>query len=198
MNLHTITLLPILLLAGIPCAQAAETAFQVQGVEDGDTLLLQMQGQPKRIQLLGIDAPEAVENPKLERDLERTGLRRAALLAIGQKSARHLGELITAGDSVRLVGDLGKQDKYGRISVVVIAPNESSLNTTMVSDGYAIVLNRPPLAEPLKSRLQGAQHEAIRTHRGLWGSDREITLAWAGLDARTLPAAARKSTPSVR
>jgi micrococcal nuclease len=181
MNLHIITFLPILLLTGIASVQSAETRFLVQGVEDGDTLVIRIRGGSERIQLFGIDAPEVVENPKLKRDLERTGLSKAALLAIGQKSTRHLQGLITSGDAVRLEGDLRKRDKYGRISVRVIAPDGSSLNDAMVSNGYAIVLNRFPLTELLKSRLLGYQQEAIRTHRGLWGSDRKTALTWSGL-----------------
>ena len=171
----------LLLLTAATLSPATGTTYQVEAVEDGDTLVLRIGGKSERVQLFGIDAPESVQNPKLKRDMARTGLDATTLLAIGQKATRHLQGLIRVGDAVRLEGDLGRRDKYGRISVIVIDPDGAPLNDAMVAQGYAVVLNRYPLAEPLKSRLLGAQTEAIRTHQGLWGSDREVALAWAGL-----------------
>ena len=59
-------------------------------VEDADTLLMQVAGASYRIQLPGIDAPESVMNPKLQRDIGRTGLSADTLLPLGQAAVTGL------------------------------------------------------------------------------------------------------------
>jgi hypothetical protein len=44
-------------------------------------------GRRQRTRLLGIDAPESRENPKLERDAARTAQDRAAIQALGRQAA---------------------------------------------------------------------------------------------------------------
>ncbi len=152
----------------------------VKAVEDADTLLVVIDDVPERIQLQGIDAPEDVENPKLQRDLQRTGLDREELLAIGKAATDHLKTLITPGQEILLVGDLKARDRYGRISVDVQDGSGHSLSVTMVQDGYATVLTRLPLPPGFRERL--LEHEMLARHedRGLWGSHGVVVSAWSG------------------
>ncbi|MEJ1343607.1 MAG: hypothetical protein RPU14_16295, partial [Candidatus Sedimenticola sp. (ex Thyasira tokunagai)] len=64
-----------LLLLTLPFSLATAGQPQHQAslisVEDGDTLVVKIKGEEKRVQLLGIDAPEDVENPKFTKDLQR-------------------------------------------------------------------------------------------------------------------------------
>ena len=55
-------------------------------IEDADTLLVEVAGVSYRVQLPDIDAPENTANPKLQRDIERTGLDAEALLALGRQA----------------------------------------------------------------------------------------------------------------
>ena len=55
-------------------------------VKDADTLRVEVDGESYRIQLPGIDAPESVPNPKLLRDVERTGRDAETLLAMGRRA----------------------------------------------------------------------------------------------------------------
>jgi len=162
-------------------AHADNDTYTLTGVEDGDTILVEIDGKPRRLQLQGIDAPEDVDNPKLQRDRERTGLSDEALLILGQEATRHLHGLIAPKDPVRLEGNLKKRDRYGRTPVTAYGRNGLSLNEQMVADGYALIMMRYPLDPAFKERLV-AEQERARTHRrGLWGTHSEAMQAWGGL-----------------
>ncbi len=77
-----------------------------------------------------------------------------------------------------LSGDLNRRDKYGRISLVVLDDQGNSLNEKMVTDGYAVVLNRYPLDSVFRERLKKMEGEAFAQKRGLWGEYREIAVRW--------------------
>ena len=83
-------------------------------VEDADTLLMQVAGASYRIQLPGIDAPESVMNPKLQRDIGRTGLSADTLLPLGQAAVTGLQQLLPSFQPYRLVFDPEVKDRYGR------------------------------------------------------------------------------------
>lgn len=167
-------------MTGIGHSNAAETRYQVKAIEDGDTLVVEMNGQPERVQLLGIDAPENTDNPKLVRDVQRTGLMEKQLLEIGITAAAHLQQLVKPGDYIRIDDGKLRKDKYGRFIVIAFGPESRSLNQAMVEDGYAVVLGRYPLPEPLKTSLKTAGEKAKIKKRGLWGKYPEITRAWGG------------------
>ena len=180
MNIRTALLLTTIVPFISAMATAAESSFKVQSIEDGDTLVIEIAGKAERIQLLGIDAPEDVENPKLERDLQRTGLDKETLLTIGREATQHLATLIAPGQLVKLTGELNKRDRYGRISVIVYGPDEHSLNEAMVKEGYAVILGRFPLEAGFKSRLKESGKQAIANKQGLWKTHPATVNAWYG------------------
>ena len=162
-------------------AWARNHTYTLTGVEDGDTILVTIDGKPRRLQLQGIDAPEDVENPKLQRDRERTGLGSEALLELGREATRHLKGLIAEDDPVRLEGNLNRRDRYGRTPVTAYGRNGLSLNEQMVADGYARLLTRYPLDPAFRERLTAEQERARTRRRGLWGEYPEAMQGWSGL-----------------
>ncbi len=166
--MKTITLLLIFLTA--PLAWAGGVQAPLIDVEDGDTLLVMLNGLPTRIQLAGIDAPEDRPNPKFNLDRKRTGLPAETLLELGRKATLHLRELAPPGSTLFLEGDLHKKDKYGRIAVTVRTAEGRSINEQMVADGYARALGHPTYL-PL-------QEKAMRTGRGLWGTAPQAARKW--------------------
>ena len=118
-------------------AQAAEVEYLVPPgglhVEDGDTLLIVINGEQQRVQLAGIDAPEDTDNPKLQRDLQRTGLEREQLLALGQLSREYLRRLTKIGAPYTLHYQPDQRDRYGRLSAEVRDDRGRSLAETLVS-----------------------------------------------------------------
>ncbi len=166
--------------SGFRSALSAEQAYRVLGVEDGDTLLVELDGRAQRLQLLGIDAPEDVANPKLHRDQKRTGLDADDLLAIGRAATRHLESLTPPGQQVFLEGDLEKRDKYGRVPVIASSSDGRVINEAMVEDGYAVVLDRYPLQDEFRDRLERHEKTAVAQGRGLWGTHRAAAMSWSG------------------
>ncbi|WP_260295886.1 thermonuclease family protein [Sedimenticola hydrogenitrophicus] len=184
----------ILLLAGlIACSPAAlgqegtqeGNRYPLVAVEDGDTVTIRVAGEVKRLQLAGIDAPEDQPNPKLTRDLGRTGLDAETLLALGRAATAHLRQLARPGDSLTVVGDLGASDRYGRTPAVIYT-GKDSLNAAMVADGYAVVLSRASLPDELKTELTSLEQRARDGKQGLWGAQGEVTRLWSGQPAKSI------------
>jgi len=179
MKQHILLLVSLIALSPIALSQEG-TRYPLVAVEDGDTITIQVDGEIKRLQLAGIDAPEDQANPKLTRDLERTGLSADTLLALGNAATAHLKQLILPGDEVEVAGDLAASDRYGRIPVFVYK-DKHSLNAAMVTDGYAIVLQQSSIAQEIKAELSALQLRAQSEKRGLWGSHDSETFSWSGL-----------------
>jgi len=171
-----------LLLSSAPRADGIRGV--IEQVEDGDTVVAQIDGRTERLQLVGIDAPEDTNNAKLQRDQKVTGLSRERLLVMGVKSSQHLRTLLPVGTAVNISGNLKQRDRYGRIPVVLHTDDGASINEAMVADGYAVVLGRYPLDAALKERLQALESAAIAGKKGLWSTEyRHSAAAWS---AKTL------------
>jgi len=155
-------------------------SIKVDRVKDGDTILVTFNGKQEQLQLLGIDAPEDVPNPKLQRDMERTQQSQDQLLAIGRLATKHLTQLAARGSSITVEADMDRRDHYGRIPAMVSNSAGRSLNTAMVEDGYAVVMGRYQFDAKLKAAMQKQQESATNNRLGLWGSKPEITKAWGG------------------
>ncbi|MCB1851388.1 MAG: thermonuclease family protein [Gammaproteobacteria bacterium] len=156
-------------------------SYSLLQVEDGDTLVIDMQGNPTRIQLLGIDAPEDSANPKLIRDIQRTGQSSELLLELGMQASQHLQQLAAPGMTVIIAGELQHRDKYGRIPAVVTLPGaQLSLNAAMVQQGYAITLDSHSTGNSDQPILAELERQARENNRGLWQSHPELMRAWSG------------------
>jgi micrococcal nuclease len=166
----------LLLATGI-AACSREPYYVVEKIEDGDTIVVKIDGKSQRIQLAGIDAPEDTENPKFKLDVKTKGINEVDLLGIGQAATTYLKSQLAAGEKVTFQDKLAKPDKYGRIPAIVLLHHES-LNLRMVQQGYAVVLNRYPLEATFKSALEKAEKQARSSKKGLWKNYPEIMLKW--------------------
>ncbi len=157
------------------CAQ--KPSFVVEKIEDGDTIVVNIEGKSQRIQLAGIDAPEDTENAKFKLDVKTRGISKNELLEIGAVATGFLKSQLAAGEKVAFQDGLGKPDKYGRIPAIILLHNEP-LNQRMVEQGYAVVLNRYPLKPAFKAALEQAQEQVQLNKRGLWKRYPKIMLKW--------------------
>jgi micrococcal nuclease len=169
-----------LLMVSVQLMAGGIPQYKLISVEDGDTLVVEIEGSQERVQLIGIDAPEDVDNAKLQRDLQNTGLAKETLLQLGQTATAHLKSLLSDVKTVGLEADLSKRDRYGRIPVIAHTPEGSSINELLVADGYAVVLGRYPLDPELKQRLIEAENGAVNQPRGLWSTHPAETRSWSG------------------
>ena len=170
----------ILVFSSITACSQLLPSYVLESIEDGDTIIVTLDGNSQRIQLLGIDAPENTENAKFNLDVKVKGLGKEELLILGNKSTDYLKSQIKKGHHIILIGDLKKKDKYGRIPAIVLTKKGKSLNLNMVKEGYAVLLKRFPLEEGFKASLEKAEQQAIADKKGLWKSDNELTTKWSG------------------
>jgi endonuclease YncB( thermonuclease family) len=97
----------------------------VEHVSDGDTVRLRFpSGRRERTWLIGLDAPEANENEKLERDIERTGRDRQTILALGRQASAFARRLLPVGAAVEVEHDLQARDRRGRLLANCGLPRE--------------------------------------------------------------------------
>lgn len=153
--------------------------YTVKSVEDSDTIVIDYKGKEQRVQLVGINAPEDTQNPKLNLDSKQKKIEKADLLKMGKLATDHLKELIKAGEKVSLLGNLTQMDKYNRLPAIVINEDGDSLNQLMVKNGYALLLTRFPLNNALETSLNEAQKQAQEEKAGLWGSHAELMFKWS-------------------
>ena len=179
MKFHSMLLALCLIMPAIANAQTPD--YLVESIEDGDTIIINLDGESRRIQLSGIDTPEDTENAKLKLDIQKKGLSKDTLLELGALATGFLKGDVAVGQKVTLQGDLSQRDKYGRIPAIVINDKGDSLNLLMVRGGYAILLTRYPLEEKFKAALEEAQQHARSSNSGLWGSHPEIMATWSDL-----------------
>jgi len=167
-------LLFVFFLAGMAGAEEKMLLVQRLGVEDGDTLLITIEGQQQRVQIRGIDAPEDSDNPKYQHDLARTGLEKERLLALGKAATDYLRQLAESKAPFSLHYNPQRRDRYDRLTGDIDDSQGHSLAESMVAAGYAMVTDKD------SSKLQQLQGEAQTQGLGLWGRDPEGARAWSG------------------
>lgn len=141
--IQQVTRLSLLVLLGVGCVQDA--AVDVLRVVDGDTFVVEIDGQRERVRYIGIDTPEM--NDTREAVMERA------------REATEVNSELVAGRSVRLEFDVQRRDKYGRLLAYVWV-GDTLVNEELVRRGYAELLTIPPnvrYAERLAAALRAAR-----------------------------------------
>ena len=149
-------------------------------VEDGDTLIVNIDGKTQRVQLAGIDAPEDIDNPKLQVDLKRTKLEKDKLLLLGQVATEQLRFLIKTEAPFILHFNPHKRDRYGRLPGDIVNSAGQSISALMIHNGYAVATTRSTRPELIK-RLKPLQQKAQQEGKGLWGLYSKASRLWAGI-----------------
>jgi micrococcal nuclease len=159
--------------AALACVRAGESADSsrrpgvVRAVLDGDTIDVETRGRTQRVRLIGVDAPEAHDSPKLDR-LVAQGHDRARILALGRRATAFTRERLL-GRAVALELDVETHDRYGRLLAYVWLPDGSLFNATLLADGFARLLTIPPNVRHADEFVR--LERAARTARtGLWAA----------------------------
>ncbi len=141
--------------AELTAAQSLPTATVIS-VGDGDTLRVQMQGEPVTIRVACIDAPETNQ-------------------VFGPEASLRLRQLVPVGDSVAVRAV--ERDRYGR-TVAEIYRHGQSVGLQLVREGYAVVYKQYlySCAETTNDYRQ-AEAEARTARRNFW-SQASPTLPW--------------------
>lgn len=137
---------------------ATSTPFlPVLRVVDGDTIDVSVDGNPTRVRLIGINAPESVDP-------------RRPLQCFGKEASAYMHTLLD-GRSVRLTTDPSQDryDKYGRLLAYVYRDDSMFINEVMIDRGYAYEYTfiTPYLYQ---QEFKGTEQGARTSLRGLWAS----------------------------
>ena len=160
---------------------AAAKSYKVIEVIDGDTLDVMMDGEKKRLRLIGVDTPETKDPRK-------------PVQCFGKEASAFTTKTLT-GQTVSLEADptQGELDKYDRLLRYVILADGRNFNQLLISSGYA---HEYTYDKPYKYQVafKAAQKEAEAAKRGLWADNTcagDTTSA-----AQQAPAPAPAPTPS--
>lgn len=135
----------LLLMGGL--AQAADFSGKVITVTDGDTLLVLRDGNPVKVRLAEVDAPEKAQ-------------------PYGTASHKSLAELVM-GKQVRVVSRA--VDDYGRL-VAVVSVGVINVNHEQIRRGMAWEYSR----SHGNRELVALQRDAQQARRGLWAGEKNI------------------------
>ena len=133
----------------------ASNLYEVTRVVDGDTIVVATAGGTEKIRLIGINTPETVDPRK-------------PVECFGKEASQRTHELIER-KTVRIEVDATTEnrDKYGRLLRYVYLPDGTSVNESLVRDGYARE-NSYGKTYSQRDRFRAAEAEARAAHRGLW------------------------------
>ncbi len=155
--------------------QAPATAegqfFYVSKAIDGDTLRL---SNGENVRLIGIDTPESRYNSKLARDSQRSRKDMDTILKMG-RSASAFTKSLVEGKRVKLLFDVQKHDKYGRLLAYVYLEDGTFVNGKIVEEGYAQVMTIAPNVKYSQTFLK-LEREARQKGNGLWKSAADKSL----------------------
>ena len=129
--------------------------YAVASFEDGDTIIVDMNGTLERIRFIGVDTPET-QDP------------RKAIQCYGKAASAHTKQTIGTS-KVRLVSgpDNTNRDRYGRLLRYVYLPNGRFINAELVNLGYGFAYTGFPFSKI--DEFKSYQQDARKFNRGLWG-----------------------------
>lgn len=127
----------------------------VTRVIDGDTIVVDLNGNEERVRLIGVDTPETV-HPELGEQ------------PFGREASNYTKSRLE-GKEIRLEFDVQERDQYGRLLAYIWVGNEH-FNATLLKEGYAVLSTWPPNVKYV-DEFTKLQAQAREQGKGLWGED---------------------------
>ena len=129
-------------------------AARVVRVVDGDTIRVGLPSGEEPVRYIGIDTPESVKP--------------GAPVECFAKRASTYNERLVAGERVRLVYDVERRDRYGRLLAYVYRARDGLfVNAELVRRGYATAVTFPPNVAH-EREFRRLARRARMSGRGLW------------------------------
>lgn len=165
----------LILLAGTFIARNAEIqtpvalqagTYRVAKFDDGDTIVVDMNGKNETIRFIGVDTPETHDPRK-------------AVQCFGMAAADFTKKLI--GDSpVKLEADPTNtnRDRYNRLLRYVYLPDGTLVNAEIIRQGYGFAYLSFPSQK--SDEFRKLQTEAREANRGLWSGCKPIKNKYGG------------------
>lgn len=130
-----------------------EDVYEVVRVVDGDTFVVNYNGENEKVRLIGVDTPESV-HPNDEKNTE-----------FGDMVSIYSKEMLT-GKQVALEFDVEQRDKYGRLLAYVYIDGQM-YNKLLLEKGYAKLATYPPNVKYVDD-FTTIQKQARENRVGLW------------------------------
>lgn len=127
--------------------------YEVLRVVDGDTIVINYNGNAEKVRLIGIDTPESVHPDNSKNTKE------------GIKTSNYTKQRL-AGKTVGIELDVQERDKYGRILAYVYVDGKM-YNKELLELGYAKVATYPPNVKYVEEFTK-IQEKAREDKVGLW------------------------------
>lgn len=139
-----------------PATPAPAGSYWVARFDDGDTIVVDMDGRHEKIRFIGVDTPETHDPRKPVQCFGR---------AASEYTKRRIGN-----QPVRLETDplSTNRDRYNRLLRYVYLPDGSLLNQDIIKDGYGFAYLSFPFTK--QEQFRQAQENARVSGAGLWNS----------------------------
>lgn len=130
--------------------------YNVVHYDDGDTIIIDMNGTNETLRFIGVDTPETHDPRK-------------PIQCYGPEAAAYTKKLISdAGNKVRLSSDpeSTNRDRYDRLLRYIYLPDGRLVQDELVKNGYAFYYPYFPYTK--SAQIKADQDAAIAAKRGLW------------------------------
>lgn len=132
-------------------------AYEVIRAVDGDTILVDIDGEEVRVRLIGVDTPESVSTDEEKNTAEG---KEASEYTAGQLAGKH----------IYLEYDEGLTDTYGRtLAYVYLEDGKTMFNKTLLEQGYARVMTVEPNTK-YTEEFEILEAAAEKAGAGFWGT----------------------------
>lgn len=130
-------------------------------VVDGDTYVVNLDGEETKVRLIGVDTPESVAPDSYT---EKTGKENTDF---GKEVSDYMKEQIKEGDVLFLEFDVSKYDKYNRVLAYAYFPDGEMIQEKLLKEGKAQVMTVQPNSLYSKRFLE-IQQKARDEGVGMW------------------------------
>ncbi len=137
------------------------TKVTVERVVDGDTYLVNLDGEKTKVRLIGVDTPESVAP---ESYTESSGKENTD---VGKYVSEIMKETIKEGDTLYLEFDVNMYDKYDRVLAYAYFEDGQMVQDFLLSSGLAQVMTIEPNVK-YSDRFADIEKKAIENGIGIW------------------------------
>lgn len=130
-------------------------SVQVVRVVDGDTFVVDINGEEKKVRLIGVDTPESVASDESRNTPE------------GVEISNIVKEKMTKGDTLQIEYDVSTTDKYGRELAYLYFADGKMVQEWLLENGYARCMTIQPNVK-YAEHFVSLQQEAAKNKVGLW------------------------------
>lgn len=134
----------------------AAGTYKVSEFDDGDTIIVDMNGHKETVRFIGVDTPE-VKDP------------RKPVQCFGKAASNYTKQLI-GSQPVHLVADSENtnRDRYNRLLRYIYLPDGTLVNAEIIKQGYGFAYTGFPFTK--KQEFKNYEAEARQQNRGLWSA----------------------------